>query len=140
MLATSGTQLIQHLQSQRDRCGRAFHIIPIKPNGDKVSGLTGCSALIENDTLQFPPTRSHTTQFNHRLYFNHNFRQFAQKTIKTTLYRVVLSLAEYDSSTIFCIQHQGIYRENSLFLPPKPILRHAQVAYSPLPVKNSLNK
>lgn len=57
MLAASGTQLIQHLQSQRDRCGRAFHIIPIKPNGDKVSRLTGCSTLIENGTLQFPPTR-----------------------------------------------------------------------------------
>lgn len=52
--AASGTQLIQYLQSQRDRCGRAFHIIPIKPNGDKVSRLTGCSALIENGTLQFP--------------------------------------------------------------------------------------
>lgn len=47
-------QLIQYLQSQRDRCGRAFHIIPIKPNGDKVSRLTGCSTLIENGTLQFP--------------------------------------------------------------------------------------
>lgn len=52
--AASGTQLIQYLNATRDAHGLSFNIVPIKPNGDKVSRLVGCSALIENGTLQFP--------------------------------------------------------------------------------------
>lgn len=59
---------------------------------------------------------------------------------KTPALGCLILVAEYDISTVFCIQHQGIYREILPFLSQKPILRHAQVAYSPLPVKNSLNK
>lgn len=52
--AASGTQLIQCLNAARDAHGLQFNIVPIKPNGDKVSRLIGCSALIENAALQFP--------------------------------------------------------------------------------------
>lgn len=52
--AASGTQLIQCLNATRDAHGLLFNVVPIKPSGDKVSRLIGCSALIENGTLQFP--------------------------------------------------------------------------------------
>lgn len=52
--AASGTQLIQYLNTTPDAGGYPFNVTPIKPNGDKVSRLIGCSALIENGTLQFP--------------------------------------------------------------------------------------
>lgn len=52
--AASGTQLIQYLNATSDAHGLSFNVVPIKPNGDKVSRLIGCSALIENGALQFP--------------------------------------------------------------------------------------
>lgn len=52
--AASGTQLIQCLNAKRDAHNLLFNVIPVKPNGDKVSRLMGCGALIENGTLKFP--------------------------------------------------------------------------------------
>lgn len=52
--AASGTQLIQCLNAKLDSHNLRFNVVPIKPNGDKLSRLIGCSALIENGTLKFP--------------------------------------------------------------------------------------
>ncbi len=50
----SGTQLIQLLNAHRDSDGYMFDMDAVKPDTDKTSRLMGCSALIENGTLQFP--------------------------------------------------------------------------------------
>lgn len=50
----SGTQLIQLLNAHRDSDGYMLDMDAVKPDTDKTSRLMGCSALIENGTLQFP--------------------------------------------------------------------------------------
>jgi predicted phage terminase large subunit-like protein len=51
---SSGTQLIQNLNTMSDSKGYGFDIESIKPDGDKIARLYGASAPIENGKLLFP--------------------------------------------------------------------------------------
>ncbi len=55
---SSGTPLIQTLEQGKDKRGRKFPVVAIKPEGDKVSRLDGASILIENGVILFPQDKN----------------------------------------------------------------------------------